>query len=784
MKTYPIRLFGILIGLLLLGACSEEFIFQDSNGKLLTFGVGVRATQPQSKLPQWVQTNGAQNYQFIESIYAKPSSKGAPQENISSFGMLACLYQGLWDGNASPAYIYDEEVVVTDGLGQPSNNMEWPGGENRTLKVFAYAPYKAKGVELSSMSTKGTPVISYTVPSEVSQQEDLMVAVSEEYAANADCKIELGFTHSLTAVSVKAGDDGVKATISKVEIVGVFGKASLTWGQGSWYNHSQISSYSQDIEVNKSSSGGEYLANGEGTFMLLPQTLPSGACLRVTYNDGSGDKLITASLEGRTWEPGTNVCYTIHASDGEYVYFLEVVEPGDFSKKGESRNFSVKSYKINSVATVPMPWSLSYSEDSVNYEGTHPAWFSVDTESGSGGLDAVSSTINVNEADKTDRKRYQNQDLSMMDFQGNQTRTRTTANCYIINGSGAFKLPLIYGNAITNSEINQSAYTYTGVGEPFYNAYGEIIDGPYIEGATSAGVVWQNVDGLVTVNAVIEEGNPDFINITVADDLLTSGNALIAVYDKDGYILWSWHLWICPFEIKYIEGIKEGYYYLNVPLGKYFQDFKPESYYTARKYYLRVNQHNGIHKDFTINQEGGYTTDVMTEVGSFLYYQWGRKDPICLDYYSYESDYIEPIYMSIHNPTVFYSGDRTIYYSYDCKWGAAEDFSNYWNQSKTIYDPCPPGMCVPDKEYFDGVVLNTFPEYGGIYLEDVYFPVGGEILKSNGVISRLSTFGIYWSSSFYSLKECYALKYDNRLIYPNNREAYSTGALVLPIKIY
>jgi len=34
----------------------------------------------------------------------------------------------------------------------------------------------------------------------------------------------------------------------------------------------------------------------------------------------------------------------------------------------------------------------------------------------------------------------------------------TTANCYLVHEAGAYKIPLVYGNAIKNGQDNRVAY--------------------------------------------------------------------------------------------------------------------------------------------------------------------------------------------------------------------------------------------------------------------------------------------------------------------------------------
>lgn len=76
-------------------------------------------------------------------------------------------------------------------------------------------------------------------------------------------------------------------------------------------------------------------------------------------------------------------------------------------------------------------------------------------------------------------------------------------------------------------------------------------------------------------------------------EVLKNGNAVIAVQDAEGRILWSWHIWICK---DYCPGDTDQVYYNDA----------------------------GTLMDRNL----GATSAVPGDVGALgLLYQWGRKDP-------------------------------------------------------------------------------------------------------------------------------------------------------------
>mgnify|MGYP000459414860 FL=1 len=86
--------------------------------------------------------------------------------------------------------------------------------------------------------------------------------------------------------------------------------------------------------------------------------------------------------------------------------------------------------------------------------------------------------------------------------------TRSTANCYVVQGCGWFELPLVYGNGITNGKTagqgaaaasnmfgyNQSSSFMNHKGDAIYS----LPKAPYINGngynPNTAEVVWQSID--------------------------------------------------------------------------------------------------------------------------------------------------------------------------------------------------------------------------------------------------------------------------------------------------
>ena len=199
------------------------------------------------------------------------------------------------------------------------------------------------------------------------------------------------------------------------------------------------------------------------------------------------------------------------------------------------------------------------------------------------------------------------------------------------------------------------------------------------------------------------------------------GNALVAVKDADGTILWSWHIWVTdtPIDQNYINSA--GIF-----------DVQDRNLGATRA-------------------DRGTGDEWVDAIG--LLYQWGRKEPLAVVFdgvnIKQELFYMEPSQQSlvdnaIKNPTGFYR-----YWDNDIN-------LNLWqNIQKTIYDPCPVGYRVVDRAAWSGFAIDgaTSYDHGWDILYDgqnrSYYPMT-HYVTSSGKLSYYytdrSTSGCIWSS--------------------------------------
>lgn len=299
-----------------------------------------------------------------------------------------------------------------------------------------------------------------------------------------------------------------------------------------------------------------------------------------------------------------------------------------------------------------------------------------------------------------------------------------SANCYIVPcGSTAVFSAAYKGNSTTE-------------------AIGEV---------SSARLVWQEAPALLTELYYVAETKQ--VVLTTSE---TAGNALVAVEDADGNILWSWHIWVA--------------------------DYDPEaSLWTTP---------DSIEGQWSfMDRNLGASSADPTDVGSRgLLYQWGRKDPFtsAVAYteqdadYNYITDGERTVYdfegnaisskpyetaegrgsfeKSVLHPDIFYkiiSEDGVeVYASRDWKDVSDDDSWGGVSFSKTINDPCPPGYKVPVFDeagnspfaWKDYAAMTWDSENGGAVEDGQWWPAAGTRVNYSGGLdlTEASKYGGMW----------------------------------------
>lgn len=349
-----------------------------------------------------------------------------------------------------------------------------------------------------------------------------------------------------------------------------------------------------------------------------------------------------------------------------------------------------------------------------------------------------------------------------------------TANTYLVNAAG--KTYKFKGDVKGNGEARTYAWTAEGVGlEASYTAADLAIE------PSSAALVWHNspkpASGWTTESPVVISSvtwhSDDYVSFKTPDTFVP-GNALLAVFDDAGEVLWSWNIWAV-------------------------EDYDYEATAKTVGRYTMMDRNLGA-----IKGKEAMTLDSREAAWAIgNYYQWGRKDPFpaATDYGNGENDNIGsgsrvmewglPTYTPIDelkkdcssedwgedNMMFSYTYSQNAYgmakdhgatftidqavassVKYPYKWmSSGTDNNNVfpylwmvqngsqptgkltawrylwgcvegYGSQKSIYDPCPAGWKVPPVDVYNYALTNTTALTYGKYSEkyDLYFPFAGQ----------------------------------------------------------
>lgn len=265
-----------------------------------------------------------------------------------------------------------------------------------------------------------------------------------------------------------------------------------------------------------------------------------------------------------------------------------------------------------------------------------------------------------------------------------------TSNCYLVKTGTTYKFDAtVKGNG--GSDGNSKYIENYGV---------------EIEGIAYAELLWESrTDGDRTMSHEIIDGAPVFNGgyVTFTTGRM-EGNALVAVKDVKGNVLWSWHIWVCDDEVTSHDHIN--------PAGEA----------VARIMDRNLGALNNTPMD--VNNRG-------------MFYQWGRKDPFMPSCSPYKADLESGnvvaynkanwetgdgtakwvinrsfvarnltsapgnIPLSVENPTSFIFPYANASHWYTTSTDMETRKSSLWSADvKTIFDPCPVGYKMPGRNLY------------------------------------------------------------------------------------
>lgn len=251
-------------------------------------------------------------------------TRGTPVTKDNFYNNFHVLAYWKKNGTLVDNQFYMDENATNNGsVWSTEQTYYWPGAEH-SFQFYAWAPTDANG--LTTPSTPQSTVLAYTVPKEATAQKDIVVATTEEIQGDNNKAVPLTFKHICTAVRFVVGSQMQPGSIKSVALEGVKNVGTYDMAAGTWTLGGDLTDFSQDL--NKTTTGnetdGDMITSAEGTFMMLPQTLPDGAKVKVVFTNASGDdRTLTASIGNTEWTMGTTVTYKLSITP-EYEMNIEV----------------------------------------------------------------------------------------------------------------------------------------------------------------------------------------------------------------------------------------------------------------------------------------------------------------------------------------------------------------------------------------------------------------------------------------------------------------------------
>ena len=237
---------------------------------------------------------------------------------------------------------------------------------------------------------------------------------------------------------------------------------------------------------------------------------------------------------------------------------------------------------------------------------------------------------------------------------------------------------LTYGQVKPCNDTYPNSFIVTETG---YSSFAVRPDITEISENYMAAVLWSDAPSIVS-EVKFSDGLISFIAGN------NEGNAIIALYDSNDNIVWSWHIWRR-------NDLPEDRIIMNAVYGRY------------------------VMMDCFLGEDSSGK--------GYLLYQWGRKDGFpsvpevyignasdretFLDIFPVTEGPIDSLSYSIAAPGSFISGDN--WFSGESKdlWGdPAGYYTAYstggWSSDKSVYDPCPDGYRVANSYTFSGFTVT------------------------------------------------------------------------------
>ncbi len=730
-------------------------------------------------------------------IHLTTKTEAVVQSGFGSMYVSATTGAVGSEASAWNSYQFTASAGVFTGV---SGGKWWPGS-NPGYHFYASnvsLTHSASGATV--MATNATDVICAYLPSPTYKATNTLT-FSHVFARLGSVTLTAGSGYTITGVSIR-----------------IIPKTAGTYNlrTGEWTGLTDGSSTEIADATPGTKSNDIYMV--PGTYEVLASWTATKGDYLQTFTDMSVDVTLTAGMvTSLTTELGgfaTDISFAVSVTpwEGEEtpIQIADVVlgfsDPGITGTLTLDDLTSVQSFgSLMSYADFggdrrALPWAAQFSEDDgQTWSSARPSWLSSFTVSGEGNTvsgDPVSGSATARTVGRLPKSfgslkgsSSSYVDLSTVHPLTRETVARETANCYIVDSPGYYRIPVFYGASVVGGADNVSvaAPAQTGNLGTFYNAAGGTISNGNIvsDGVAlgSAALEWQSVSGLVDVESVLENvGGVYYLKFRIPEETIDEGTALVGVYKSGSSVeyVWSWLIWVVA------EGSLWFDTYLNhdavqvdmlnraigqggpIGVGKVGRTCKVRF---SNAYTDRI---------VVVNQEE-IVMSVYNDVHS-TYYQYGMPCALPPDGSLYGADGGAYSFGYDAGGTVTDIAG-TISRPYLPRW---QDLhlglgTNYWDATqnlfagdkvvvKTVYDPSPAGMTVPRFKAYTGftttglnsMISSNFNTVGsfdtGWYFKRGSSDAEGVFWAANGCrcddsdtsVDNVSSYGYYHTASYWT----------------------------------
>ena len=257
-----------------------------------------------------------------------PVTRSAPITSLDTYGAFHVLAYWTKGGSQVESQFYMDEDVTDKGnnLWSSDNVYYWPGAES-SLRFYAWAPVDAGFTSTPTVPSEDA-LLGYTVPAEVANQKDVVVAGPAETPGDHNAAQPLTFRHICTAVKFAVGSQMQPGTIKRVALKGVRTSGTYNMAIDTWSLTNTTGDFTQTLDktMNGTEAAGTEITTAEQTFMMLPQEqLPEGATVEVVFADNTTgtERTLTAPIARTEWPQGKTVTYRLSITP---EYELEFVD--------------------------------------------------------------------------------------------------------------------------------------------------------------------------------------------------------------------------------------------------------------------------------------------------------------------------------------------------------------------------------------------------------------------------------------------------------------------------